>query len=790
MDASPAPVTHPSKSAARWPLPAILLVGLALVAAGIGMRTELPLATRLAVTSGVVLVAAVWLLAAWLRGRWLPPLLDLLEQHTDALDALPDRGIGWWIALASGAGLFAELVLIRWHASCFQLFAYYKNVSLLAAFLGLGIGYAYGNRRPVLTPLVLPALAAQFVLLFWLRFSPLQGFLQNPVAETVAFGMSNVGYLGQATLCYGFLLVVFAFTVLTCIPLGHLASRLMRRRPPLVAYSWNLLGSLAGIGLFSLLCYAWTPPAVWLIVTVLGLVPFLLLGRSRLLAGVGLVAAGVALAALAMPLRTDLIDVYSPYQILSLNVERGQLPFLQVNHVYFQRILDLSAEARRKDPTLEPRADYYELPYRIKERPGRVLVVGAGTGNDVAAGLRRQAGHIDAVEIDPTVLQYGKILHPEKPYQDPRVEPIVQDARTFIRQTDRQYDMIVYGLLDSHTLLSNLSSVRLDSFVYTVEGFREARARLSPKGVLSLTFCVLSEQLGHKFYLMLKEAFDGQEPRVFRTKYDSGLMFVVGPGVPSGPVQSSVEEVTEAYRTATTHADVSTDDWPFLYMPVRQYPVTYVIMVAVLVVASLLVVYQFLPLSGATFSPACFFLGAGFMLIETKGITELGLLFGNTWYVISVVIAGILIMAFLANLFCQKLFTLPAILAYALLLGAIGLGLWLPQSSLAGLSPLAARLAAAGLVVLPLFFSGFAFSGELKRVASVPAALSSNLLGAMLGGFCEYNSMYFGFRSLSLFASVLYGLAFVATLWVICARLFARKTAPQEPAAEESAAAA
>src|SRR5206468_4127229 len=61
-------------------------------------------------------------------------------------------------------------------------------------------------------------------------------------------------------------------------------------------------------------------------------------------------------------------------------------------------------------------------------------------------------------------------------------------------------------------------------------------------------------------------------------------------------------------------------------------------------------------------------------------------------------------------------------------------------------------------------FSGFAFSSELRLQANLPAALSANLLGAMLGGFLEYNSLYFGFRALYIFALVLYGLALAATL--------------------------
>ena len=65
------------------------------------------------------------------------------------------------------------------------------------------------------------------------------------------------------------------------------------------------------------------------------------------------------------------------------------------------------------------------------------------------------------------------------------------------------------------------------------------------------------------------------------------------------------------------------------------------------------------------------------------------------------------------------------------------------------------------VLTLPLFFSGIAFSSELKGISSVAVALSSNLLGSMLGGLLEYNSMYFGFRSLYVLALIMYAFAFL-----------------------------
>jgi len=449
--------------------------------------------------------------------------------------------------------------------------------------------------------------------------------------------------------------------------------------------------------------------------------------------------------------------------LLTVEMRRGETPKILANHAYFQNIFDLSARAQSMYPERKATATYYELPYTFKPAPEDVLIVGSGTGNDVAAALRSGAQRVDAVEIDPLIIELGRRLHPENPYADPRVRPIVDDARSFIRRTDQRYDLIVYGLLDSHSQLSNLSSVRLDSFVYTVESFREARARLKPGGLMVMTFCLSNYGQGRKLFEMIKEAFDGREPAVVDANYDFGVSYLIGDALPPA-MQVTRGEVAAKVMAFESPVDVSTDDWPFLYMAQRTYPVTYVAVIALLLVVSWWMVRQFLPWGLGRLQPVSFFLGAGFMLVETKSITELGLTLGNTWHVISVVIAGILMMAFLANSIIARRGSVPVPVAYSLIAASLLLGLSVSGAALGGLPAAAAKLAMVVVLSAPMLFSGFAFSSELLRQRDVSSALSSNLLGAMLGGFLEYNSMYFGFRSLYVFALVLYGLAFLSDM--------------------------
>ena len=147
------------------------------------------------------------------------------------------------------------------------------------------------------------------------------------------------------------------------------------------------------------------------------------------------------------------------------------------NHVWYQWFADLSPEFLDRYPQAEPNSlivPYYELVYRIVPHPQSVLILGAGTGNDVAGALRHGAKDVDAVEIDPVILEIGRRDHPEHPYDSPRVTVYVDDARAFLKKTKKKYDLIIFGYLDSAILLSSFSSLRLDNYVYTVESFQNA----------------------------------------------------------------------------------------------------------------------------------------------------------------------------------------------------------------------------------------------------------------------------------------------------------------------------
>ena len=698
-------------------------------------------------------------------------LLEESQGQVAFLESISDRFVPVAIVASAGLSLFLELAVIRWQGTIFEFFAFYKNYGLLACVAGLGLGYALSqSSEGIPLTLTTPLLGWQFALLIGLRFGLPEGiFRLNGIPFSEQLHMGLTGRPQQIGFIYMLMTVVFLLTALAFLPVGQLCGRLMERTGKLSAYGMNLLGSLLGVGLMVLASFFWTPPVVWFSLCFLVVLFFLRrVSRTQL---IGVTATVAALVALAWPVNPLWNKIYSPYQLLEVGfTQRGWMIIRAAGH-YYQRVHNLSDAAIGAPGNDELRAirDYYDLPYKFHPEASDIAIVGAGSGNDVAAALRSGAKRVDAIEIDPAILLAGRFNHPERPYQDPRVHPVVSDARSFFRTTNDHYDLVVYGLLDSHTLLSQASSVRLDSFVYTIEGLREARARLKENGVLSLSFSVINDELGTKMFRMMQQAFDGEEPLCYRADYDGSVIFLQNKGgdlaIPAATLLTeNIKEQAAHYHNSALKVDLSSDNWPFLYMPRRVYPVSYLTMLGVILLLSFLLYGSFFAERSEITHLPFFFLGAGFMLVETKAITEMGLAFGNSWQVIALAIASILVMAFLANTIVQRFRLKAPWLSFLLLFASLVFGWWIAKAG--GLPPTTTgRIETLVVLTGPLFFSGIAFSVLLAAEHRISSVMAVNLMGTMCGGVLEYNSMYFGFRFLYLLALGLY-LAAMATSWI------------------------
>jgi SAM-dependent methyltransferase len=662
--------------------------------------------------------------------------------------------------LASFVALYFELVIIRYLSTEIRAFAYLKNLPLIASFFGIGLGMILGAPNKWLkTAFPGVALALFTVIAFaaplHLTHTPL------PRADYYVWGaFPDVSKVVIPLRFLGAILGVLALVVPFFVFLGCIVGKSLARFEPLPGYGINLAGSLAGVAVFTLLAFLSLPPVAWTLVAFLCLIPFFRRSKFALV---------LFLLTVAVTFHHEPSTFWSPYYRIDLRPYAPPAGWpqppayeLEVNHDFHQHILNLSDEFISRYPLAEPNRSAlasYELPYRVVPHPRQVLVVGAGTGNDVAVALRHGAEHVDAVEIDPVILKLGKQYHPEHPYDSPRVTTYNDDARAYFKRATQTYDLIVFGFLDSHTLLSSFSSLRLDNFVYTRESFREADRLLRPGGAIVLAFSTgKTSFVNGRMYNTLEDAFGGP-PQVFDNGYVEGLSFVMRKSHTAAPVQGFTD-ISSEFAGKGRDRLVATDRWPFLYLASRHIPQSIVWTLALFLVGAFLLIRRTvsLPKLATRESAHLFLLGAGFLLLETKGVTELSLLFGSTWTVNAVVIASFLCMALAANAVAMYR-TLSRSLAYVGLFILLLLNLGLPYSLFNGWAPFPKVLAAGVLVGLPVFFSGMIFSGSFRGVSSPARGLGVNLLGAVVGGTLENAVMVGGTLSLGVLAMVLYGLA-------------------------------
>jgi spermidine synthase len=685
------------------------------------------------------------------------------------------------IVLVTMVSLLLELVMIRWLASVFPVFSFFKNFTLLACFLGLGAGYAVAEKQPCAPALVLPMLALFVGIITLLRYdiaTTTGVFAGLPMQEQTSISiwmdrLNWVALLQRSIPLYLLLGMSFVLCACICYPVGQLCGKLLGATDALKAYGLNLLGSIVGVMVLFVMSLFWLPPTVWFTAVAGVLLVFVLARDSHLPLGVASFC--VLLTILAWPVQTDIQRIYSPYQLLEKMAKSDGLMNILSGGAYYQKVFNLSENNRghESDEDRYVRA-YYEFPFNFKKRPERVAIVGAGSGNDVAAALRMGASHVDAIEIDPAIAFLGKSYHPEHPYDDPRVTLNINDARNFFRTAHQQYDLIIYGVLDSHTALSHASNLRVDSYVYTREGITEAFKLLKPDGVMSIAFALPNESLGFKLSHILNDIPGAGKPLAVRVGYDSKTTtaFVTQKGhdiaLPDAKAFAAFgfTDVSDHFAQAYPADSIPTDDWPFFYMIKRTYPVSYLIALGMVLMLSYMFVRKTIGFTDPidrSYVPF-FFLGSGFMLVETKAITELGLHLGGTWFVIATTIIMVLLMAFLANLLVQRKFVPRTSLAYLGLLASLLLGYFSARNHdlIATSSPLVSLIINCVLLTVPLFFSGIVFSTQIgKPNINIATALAYNLMGALFGGLMEYNSMYFGFAFLYLLAIGFYALSWL-----------------------------
>jgi len=665
------------------------------------------------------------------------------------------------LGLATFAILALELAIIRWMSGQIRIVAYFQNFVLLAAFFGMGLGVALGRKHPKLFHHTLPLLAVLSVVL---AFAPELKLTQLtfPDPSISLWGgdakFSIVPFLAASVLVTVFFWFVAGVFLLAGIPVGWL----FHQMPPLRAYSVDIAGSLIGVIAMTIAAAMGTSPVVWMII---GCVPVVFLsGRVTTLVA--------AIVIIVMAYVSVGGAKYSPYNRIDVvpftEMKRTDEWRLKVNRDFHQDMLNLSDKAI-KGPDGRNRAmirAVYELPFATRGNGKRALIVGAGTGNDVMAALRRNYQEVYSVEIDREIMNFGKKYHPEQPYSDPRVVPIVNDARAYFEQNpNEKFDVVAYGLLDSHAMFSAMSSLRLDNYVYTVEGIRAGWKHVKEDGVLSIAFSVAlaRDWMPQRLWATIAKA-TGHEPVMIAHGYHGSVTYLVGRTLhPDQVAWHPRQKVTQLKIDPTI--DLPTDDWPFLYLKPGTIPWAY-LAVLLLVLATCggaaRLVYGKGLFSSDRFSPGLFCLGAGFMLLETRGVTSLSLLFGSTWVVNASVFASILMVILIANSGVERRAPKKLHLWFGLLFASLLLTYMVDPGMLNKYDLMWRGILGGLLFAVPIGFASVIFASLLKAAPDSSGALGSNLMGAMVGGVAEYSSMLLGLKAMALLALVFYLLAMLA----------------------------
>lgn len=693
------------------------------------------------------------------------------------LESNPSKQVLWPLFIVSFCSLYLELMLIRWIGTEIRIFAYFQNLTLIACFLGFGVGcYRSAEKKRILFE---AGSIGLLVLLVGLPFAPWRSVLEI-LSSALSFSLdaqtwSAIFPKGNSPIGLSLisLLVVSSFLLLivgSMVPLGQwVGTYLDAASDSVSAYSVNLLGSLAGIWFFAGLSFLRLAPFFWFAVAFI-LFLFVRPPTERF-EPVRVALCGVSLLLLGYSAFWGGQVHWSPYQKLELRPLPHQEFNLLVNNTGYMTLANVSPSYLAANRILAKnyKNSSYDAAFQFVGRRDHVLIVGAGAGNDADAALRNGALHIDAVEIDPVVYSIGKRFHPDHPYDSSRVHVIIEDARSFLRESQNKYDVIIFGLLDSHTEFSGYSNMRIDNYVYTKESLREAKRLLNKSGVLIVKFEVRAPWtwMGQRFYSMFENTFR-RPPVVFFASPAGGMLSAteflasndssVWDRAAEPPLASFIQNNPVQFSPDSPKAPPpTTDDWPYVYHVGHTIPRTYLTVSLILLCLAFVSLRRaFRPSKASTWN--LFFLGAGFMLLETQMISRLALYFGATWWVNCIALSVLLLVLVGAN-FLVVLGTGRFLWAWYIALIASLIAVYainwdrLPLTSAA-----VGSLLAAGYC-LPVFSAGVIFTETFRRSQDKSISFGSNVIGAVAGGLAQNASFVIGIKALLLLAVAFYLLA-------------------------------
>ena len=739
--------------------------------------------------------------------------MDRVEDEISRAGAMADtpavRGARIDLFVTGFLVLFLELACIRWFAAHVIFLQFFTNVVLLAAFLGMSCGCMAARARTQwleLFPVIALGAAAAAIALF-VVYSHWQGIVvdvgHQASPQEVFFGteyraadVAKFVIPIDAIAAAFFLLIAMMF-----VGLGQVLGRAFDACPDRVlGYTLNIGGSLLGIVAFSVASFLDAPPLVWFAIVCAGVGG--LLWRAGALPWPRIVALlGVLLAVSAPSARSDLDGrtrtTWSPYYAVQYDPAGHNI---NVNNIGHQQMVAFGKGGSA-----------YSLVHLLERASGgapfaQELIIGAGSGNDVDHALHYGVKRVDAVEIDPVIQGIGVTDNPDHPYQDARVVRHIDDGRHFLRTTDRKFDLVVYALVDSLILHSSYANLRLESYLFTPEAFADAKRTLKPGGVF-VTYNFFRQGWVVERVAAMAEGVFGCKPVVISLPYRAQVraseptafsLVIAGcnsklvtalkthpafwlnqlparnggiNGFDIDPAKLAAYERASWQKIAPSEiihdagpVKTTSDDWPFLYLHDRMVPDLQIRSMIVLGLLGLGMIYLFLPgnrrRGGVDWR--MFFLGAAFMLLETKAVVQLALLFGSTWIVNSAVFFAALVLVLLANLTVLRSRGSNLSVPYAGLFLLLAATIAIPVDVFLSGGAIWRYAVPTALALGPMYFAGMVFARTFRESENPDLAFGSNIAGSLVGGLCESFSMLVGFRYLILLAILFYGLSLIA----------------------------
>ena len=499
--------------------------------------------------------------------------------------SLPSRSVIPRLATAFVIGVVSLTLEIAYtRIISFKLFYYYTYFVIGLALLGLGAAGAVtslSSRLRAIDPVRLVR-----------RIAPIAGVLAVVGYVVVARLPTDVnliwtGSLGQAA-GQTLLLLVMALAitgvffgvglVFTSLVVGQATT--MRR-----LYFWDLVGAALGC-LMAVPLQAWIGPPAMVLASAVALAALgpALAGVERERSwGAWAVTAAVLLGAIGAGQLKVLADDTKTLRDTDTVLAGDWGPVFRVDAVELGDLVVLHHDGLwgssiwRYDGTRATTArfdtDVRQIPYAAVGEGPRVLIIGAAGGNEIMASLTYGASHIDAVELNPITVdllrnEFGEYTN--HVVDDPRVNYVQGDGRTFLARSDDEYDLIWFVAPDSYAASNAATAgafVLSESYLYTQEMIETSLDHLTDDGVVVAQFGDFAfdprPTRTARYLVTARAAMDGR-----LGEFDQHTALVVNRGAedfervstimlfnqtPSADEVAAIEEATGIVPNATIH---------------------------------------------------------------------------------------------------------------------------------------------------------------------------------------------------------------------------------------------